>query len=289
MPHGSYTDLLDLVVGETLWFGWRTNPPFKPQKPKTPNPRAAPWEPEPSENPRGFALTLGFGLHWFSVTFDLRRWVQPKLYLSDDKMVLDYANEVNRLGEERGCEAAVEELEQVAVKWSGHDPDAAESPVLQASMDEVMARGLGVLLEAEKTVVGKPKVQSKATQAKRKELWSQAAKPTHRRVRRLKELLALYDKGYYRSIWRKVQCIEQEEKLEGMGTKDVLGTARQRKSRLYRVKGDLLTLYRELGTETKTIWKELEKRKYKWIKQKRAEKTEGGVPNDVWGGEGEWR
>ena len=173
----------------------------------------------------------------------LPKWVQSKLYLSDDKMVLDYANEVNRLGEERGCEAGVEELEQVAVKWSGHDPDAEESPVLQAQMDAVMARSLGVLLEAERTVVGKPKVQSKATQAKRKELWSQEAKPKHRRVRRLKELLALYDKGYYRSIWRKAQGIEQEEKLEGLGTKDVLGTDRQRKAWLYRVKGDLLTLY----------------------------------------------
>ena len=117
--------------------------------------------------------------------------MQPKLYLGDDKMVLDYAQEVNRLGEARGCEAAVEELGSVASEWSGYDPDAEESPVLQASMDEAMARCLGVLLKAERMVVGKPKVQSKVTQAKRKELWSQAAKPKHRRVRRLKELLAL--------------------------------------------------------------------------------------------------
>ena len=158
----------------------------------------------------------------------LPKLVQPKLHLSDDKMVLDYANEVNRLGEERGCEAEVEELEQVAVKWSGHDPDAEESPVLQAQMDAVMSRCLGVLLEAERTVVGKPKVQSKAKEAKRKKRWSQEAKPKHRRVRRLKELLALYDTGYYRSIWRKVQGIEQGEKLEGLGTKDVLGTDRKR-------------------------------------------------------------
>ena len=92
----------------------------------------------------------------------LPKWVQPKLYLSDDKMVLDYAKEVNRLGEERGCEAAVEELEQAAVEWSGHEPDLEESPVLQALMDAVMARCLGVLLDAERPVVGKPKVQRKA-------------------------------------------------------------------------------------------------------------------------------
>ena len=41
------------------------------------------------------------------------------------------------------------------------------------------------------------------------------AKPKHRRVRRLKELLALYDKGYYRSIWKKVERIEKEEQLHG--------------------------------------------------------------------------
>ena len=156
----------------------------------------------------------------------LPKWVHLKLYLSDDKMLLEYAKEVNRLGDERGCEAGIEELEQVAAKWSGHDPDAEESPVLQAQMDTVMARCLGLLLEAERTVVGKPKVQSKATQAKRKELWSQDAKPKHRRVRRLMELLALYDKGYYRTIWRKVHGIEQVEKLEGLGTRDVLGTDR---------------------------------------------------------------
>ena len=130
----------------------------------------------------------------------LPKRVQPKLYLSDDKMVLEYAREVNRFGDERGCEAGIEELERVAARWSGHDPDAEESPVVQAQMDTVMARCLGLLLEAEKTVVGKPKVQSKATQAKRKELSSQEAKPKHRRVRRLKDLLALYDKGYYRAI-----------------------------------------------------------------------------------------
>ena len=72
----------------------------------------------------------------------LPKWVQPKLYLSDDKMVLDYAKEVNRLGEERGCEAEIEHLEQMAVKWSGHDPDAEESPVLQAQMDAVIRAAL---------------------------------------------------------------------------------------------------------------------------------------------------
>ena len=46
----------------------------------------------------------------------LPKWVQPKLYLSDDKMVLDYANEVNRLGEERGCEAGIEVLERLAAQ-----------------------------------------------------------------------------------------------------------------------------------------------------------------------------
>ena len=73
----------------------------------------------------------------------LPKLVQPKLYLSDDKIVLDYANEVNRLGGEQGCDAEVEELEQVAMKLLGHDPDAEESPVLQAQMDAVMARCLG--------------------------------------------------------------------------------------------------------------------------------------------------
>ena len=81
------------------------------------------------------------------------------------------------------------------MQWSGHDPGAEESPVLQAQMDVVMASCLGVLLEAERAVVGKPKVQSKAQQSKRKELWSQDAKPRHRRVRRLKDLMVLYDKG----------------------------------------------------------------------------------------------
>ena len=33
-----------------------------------------------------------------------------------------------------------------------------------------------------------------------------------------------------------------------------------------------MTLYRELNTETKTIWKEMEKKKYKWIKQKREQR-----------------
>ena len=96
----------------------------------------------------------------------LPKWVQPKLYLSDDKMVLDYANEVNRLGEERGCEAGIEDLERTAVKWSGLDPDAEESPVLQAQPDAVMASCLGVPLETERVVVGKPKVQSKAQRPK---------------------------------------------------------------------------------------------------------------------------
>ena len=97
-------------------------------------------------------------------------------------------------------------------------------------MDAVMASCLGVLLEAERVVVGKPKVQGKARQSKRKELWSQEAKPKHRRVRRLKELLVLYDKGYYRSIWRKVEGIEKEEQLEVLGTRDVLGTDMQRRA-----------------------------------------------------------
>jgi hypothetical protein len=61
-------------------------------------------------------------------------------------MVLDYAKEVNRLGEERGCEAGVVNLERIAVQWSVHDPDAEESPVLQSQMDAVMASCLGVLL-----------------------------------------------------------------------------------------------------------------------------------------------
>ena len=71
----------------------------------------------------------------------LPKWVQPKLYLSDDKMVLDYAKEVNRLGEERGCKTGIVNLERAAVQctWSGHDPDAEESSGLQAQMDAVMA------------------------------------------------------------------------------------------------------------------------------------------------------
>ena len=64
-----------------------------------------------------------------------------------------------------------------------------------------------------------------------------------------------------------MQGIEQEEKLEGLGTKDVLGTDRHRKAWVYRVKGDLLTVYRELGTEMKTIWKEMAKRKYVQVDQ----------------------
>ena len=138
----------------------------------------------------------------------LLKWVQPKLYLSDDKMVLDCANEANRLGEERGCKAGIDDLEQMAVKWSGHDPDAEEIPVLQAQMHAAMASCLGVLLEAERVVVRKLKVQSKAQQAKRKELWSQEANLKHMRARKLKELLVLYDKGYYRSLMKKVDSIE---------------------------------------------------------------------------------
>ena len=67
-----------------------------------------------------------------------------------------------------------------------------------------------------------------------------------------------------------MQGIQQEEKLEGLGTRNVLGTERRNRAWLFRVKGELSTDIVQ-GAELKDEGN-MEGTKYKWIKQKREQR-----------------